>query len=102
PFRLPDGPRMIRIRGTRERHTLWQKERLLNMAIEHVPQEYDAIAWLDADLLWMNRDWLAVTLERLSRYNVVQLFSGVCDTDANGNVSASREGYVCAREMGKS
>lgn len=31
---------------------LWHKERLLNIAIERLPDEYDAVLWCDADILF--------------------------------------------------
>lgn len=48
---------MLRVRGD-ERHVLWQKERLLNLAIDSLPADVDAVAWLDADLIWFNHGWV--------------------------------------------
>lgn len=101
PYRLPDGPRMLRVRGTAERHTLWQKERLLNLAISAVPEDYDAIAWLDADLLWLNPDWLTAACQQLAQYRVVQLFEHVSDTDPAGRITRKLPGHVHARCTGQ-
>ncbi|MCA9068465.1 MAG: hypothetical protein KDA84_06060 [Planctomycetaceae bacterium] len=49
-FHLPDGPRMLRVRGD-ERQVLWQKEWLLNLAIESLPSDVVVVAWLNADLI---------------------------------------------------
>ena len=56
---------------------LWQKERLLNLALAMVPPEYDAIAWLDLDLLFTRLDWPDLAVKALQRNTVVQLFSRV-------------------------
>jgi hypothetical protein len=64
-----------RITGTRDSQLLWQKERLLNIAEESVPAEFDAIAWVDADVLLRNDDWPAQTLDMLSRCHVGQVWS---------------------------
>jgi hypothetical protein len=54
---------------------MWQKERLLNLTIERVPDRYTKIAWVDADVLFTNPSWLMETSERLDDVPVVQPFS---------------------------
>jgi hypothetical protein len=55
---------------------LWQKERLLNIAIKSVPSDVKNIAWLDCDILFERNDWVEEAEKQLNeRYNVVQLFS---------------------------
>lgn len=99
PFRLPDGPRMLRVRGD-ERHVLWQKERLMNLAIESLPSDVDAVAWLDADLIWLNRDWVTEACKLLERYNAVQLFEQIYDTDRDGRLGQRFPGHVYAKING--
>lgn len=96
-FRLPDGSRMMRVRGT-ERHVLWQKERLLNLLIEQLPAEYDAIAWLDADFLWLNPAWVEDAKRRLETHAAVQLFDHVQDLDPDGQSIMRLPGYVHHRK----
>ena len=55
---------------------LWHKERLINLAIQHAPADHD-IAWVDADLLFDNWDWVAQTQQMLRRYPTGQLFSTI-------------------------
>ncbi|MBX3438022.1 MAG: class I SAM-dependent methyltransferase [Planctomycetaceae bacterium] len=57
-----------------DRNLLWQKERLLNLLIDQVPDDVDAIAWIDADILFTNPDWPAETLKALEEHAIVQLF----------------------------
>ncbi len=73
-FELPDSPGLVRLRG---RDVMWQKERLLNVAIENVPARFTKIAWLDCDLLFTNQNWAAETSRLLDRYPVVQPFETV-------------------------
>lgn len=55
---------------------LWQKERLLNIAIKSVPVDAKNIAWLDCDILFERNDWVDEAERQLNeRYNVIQLFS---------------------------
>lgn len=67
-------PEAIHIRGTRERHTLWQKERLLNIGFESLPNDVDAVAWFDADII-LPSDWQSRVVEELKHSAVVQPFS---------------------------
>jgi hypothetical protein len=71
PFELPPGPGVRRVRG---RDVMWQKERLLNLAIADLPDTCRKVAWLDADVLFENPDWAALAAARLDEFPVVQLF----------------------------
>src|ERR1700733_2372345 len=57
---------------------LWQKERLLNLAIKAVPPA-SSIAWIDCDAIFERSDWVNETKEKLESSNVVQLFSDQVD-----------------------
>jgi hypothetical protein len=54
---------------------MWQKERLLNLTIDRVPDRYSKIAWVDADILFTNPKWIVEASERLDDVPVVQPFS---------------------------
>ncbi|QDV31885.1 hypothetical protein Spb1_38310 [Planctopirus ephydatiae] len=90
-FHVPDA---IQLLGDPAKHTLWQKERLLNLAIEAVSDEYDDIAWIDADVLFTDPRWRERTEEALSRSPVVQVFDHVALLDAHGEVHEIRPGVV--------
>lgn len=89
PFELPPGPDVRRVRG---RDVMWQKERLLNVAIAHLPDWCRKVAWLDADLLFENPDWATAAAARLDEVPVVQLFDravrlprGTTEDDGRGD-----------------
>jgi hypothetical protein len=73
-FELPEQEGLVRIRG---RDVMWQKERLLNIAIANVAGQFQKIAWLDCDLLFTNPDWAVETSQALNRYPVLQPFDTV-------------------------
>ncbi len=73
-YELPDQKGLVRVRG---RDVMWQKERLLNVAMESVPLHFTKIAWLDCDLLFANENWAEETSRLLDRYPVVQPFDTV-------------------------
>lgn len=54
---------------------LWQKERLINLALEHLPAHVRHVAWIDADLILSDPRWPDLARERLDRDGgLVQLF----------------------------
>jgi hypothetical protein len=53
---------------------LWQKERLLNMALELLPGTCGQIAWLDGDIMFARADWVAAARSALRQHPVIQLF----------------------------
>lgn len=60
-FDLPAGEGVFHVRG---RDVMWQKERLLNLALARLPAGCTKVAWLDADLLFENPGWAAETAPR--------------------------------------
>jgi hypothetical protein len=36
---------------------MWQKERLLNLALAALPPDCDLVAWLDCDVIFGSSDW---------------------------------------------
>ena len=59
------------------RDVLWQKERLINLAIARLPKEWTTIAWLDNDILFENPKWAVDAVAQLERHVIVQLFSEI-------------------------
>lgn len=84
-----------------ENQVLWQKERLLNLLLEKVPHEYDAVAWIDSDLIFENRNWLYETLDQLAKHHAVQLYERVDYIGSDGRVEKSLPSYGKAIETGK-
>jgi GR25 family glycosyltransferase involved in LPS biosynthesis len=76
---------VIQIKGSRE-NILWQKERLLNIALENLPKEYTNVAWIDCDIIFENENWVEEVNEKLKDYKVLQLFENAKRLDENGNV----------------
>jgi hypothetical protein len=59
------------------RNVMWQKERLINVAIARLPEEWTTVAWLDSDVLFDNRNWAVDAVAQLDRHEIVQLFSEI-------------------------
>ena len=74
---------------------LWQKERLLNLALKAVPTDVEHIAWLDCDVILKREDWAAEAKRQLQELNVVQLFSEAVYLSPNDDIQSIRvqDGY---------
>lgn len=66
---------------------LWQKERLLNVAIDSVPSNAKDVAWVDCDVVFRNADFAEEAAAKLKYYNAIQLFSDTIDL-SNGDIDA--------------
>ncbi len=53
---------------------LWQKERLLNLALKALPNGCNKVAWLDCDIMFERPDWVEAANLLLDRYSIIQLF----------------------------
>jgi hypothetical protein len=65
---------------------LWQKERLLNVAVKAIPPEVQNVAWLDCDVLFERADWVDEAQKQLTRSNIIQLFSDAVDLNADDSI----------------
>ena len=64
---------------------MWQKERLLNVALSHLPDDCQYVAWLDSDVILLREDWPDATCRLLDEFPVAQLFERAleCPRDLN-------------------
>ncbi len=58
---------------------MWQKERLLNIAIAALPSSCEAVAWLDCDIVFETPHWPRQALRELSQVPLIQPFSQAVD-----------------------
>jgi len=58
---------------------IWYKENLINIAVTHLPDDWEYMAWIDADIEFQNKKWVSETIELLQTYKVLQLFSHAID-----------------------
>ncbi len=74
PFELEPGPDVLQVRCP---HVLWQKERLINLAVSRLPERARKVAWLDGDILFANPRWAVETARQLDEWAAVQPFERV-------------------------
>lgn len=68
----PDADILLQLSGG---DVMWQKERLLNLALAMLPDTCTKVVWLDCDLIFEAPDWARMTSERLDDVPLVQPFS---------------------------
>ena len=71
-LRPGDADVVVRVQGG---DVLWQKERLLNLAVRALPERCTGVVALDGDALFDNEDWPREAEARLREHPVVQPFS---------------------------
>jgi len=74
PYALTEDDADIVVRR-RSDTILWHKERLLNIAMQHLPGECREVCWLDSDVVFANDAWIEDTRRALDHAAVVQPFS---------------------------
>jgi hypothetical protein len=73
-FELGKGDADILIKA-RNGDVMWQKERLLNVALKSLPATCGKVAWLDCDVVFGSDEWIAEASRRLDDTALIQLFS---------------------------
>jgi hypothetical protein len=76
PFALArdDADILVQLRGG---DVVWQKERLLDLALARLPESCRYVAWIDCDVVFARPDWPELALLALERSRLVQLFEAV-------------------------
>ena len=67
-----DAEILIQLRGG---DVLWQKERLLNVALGALPKSCRKVVWVDCDIAFDADDWAARVSHALDRFPFVQTFN---------------------------
>lgn len=62
---------------------MWQKERLLNLAIRALPASCKYVCWLDCDVIFLNPNWFEDVVLELSRSQLLQPYGTLINLDAH-------------------
>jgi hypothetical protein len=66
-----DADILIQLRGNA---VLWQKERLLNLALQALPDSCRKVAWIDCDIFFGSANWVESANRLLDRFALIQMF----------------------------
>ena len=73
---------------------LFQKEACINEVVRRLPDCFDKVAWIDADLEFSNRHVFSLAAGMLSTLKVVQLFDSAVWTDHLGAVISRKRSCI--------
>ena len=73
PTPLPRLPVWAHLKFQTDSH-VWIKENLINMAVKSLPSDWATMAWIDADLEFLNKNWVRDTIKELQDADVVQMW----------------------------
>jgi hypothetical protein len=79
-LKTADADHLIQLSGG---DVMWQKERLLNIALAALPDGVEDVAWIDCDVVFESTDWPQQAKSALKSDNIIQLFSEVRYLDRN-------------------
>jgi hypothetical protein len=82
-FEIAADDRTIVVRLS-QADVMWQKESLLNVALDHLPTSAEYVAWLDCDVLFEDDDWREQARTCLGDFPLVQLFTDLHDLPPSG------------------
>lgn len=70
----PQLPETANIHRIQTSNLLWHKEAILNRIVATLPKKYKYIFWVDADVIFTNRNWLTEGVEQLKKHKIIQPF----------------------------
>lgn len=73
---------------------IWLKESLINMAVRRMPRDWKYVAWIDADITFMNEQWVHDTFVGLQTHNILQLFQTAINIGPKGESMKLDKSFV--------
>jgi hypothetical protein len=65
--------------GLHTKDELWHKEAAIRIGVQHLPYDWQQVAWLDADIHFLRSNWVGECIHKLQHYSFLQLFSQARD-----------------------
>lgn len=92
PCPLPKLPVWSHLKFHTEDH-FWIKENLINMAIRTLGS-WKYVAWIDADIQFLNHNWVQETIDELQTADIVQLFQTAVNLGPNGEAIKTDKSFA--------
>ena len=73
---------------------IWVKENLINSSVKYLPEDWRHMAWIDADLEFLNKNWVKDTIYELQSADVVQLWQTAVHLGPNGEVLKTDKSFA--------
>ncbi len=94
----PCDQRDLQVRG---RSQIWLKENLLNLAVQSLPHDWKYVAWIDADVTFMNDNWVEETVQALQIYDVIQPWSECYSVGPKGQHQSLHRSFMRQYTLGE-
>lgn len=85
----------------RAKSLVWNKENLINIGIQRLPDDWKFVAWIDADITFRDKDWAAKTIDALHQYDVIQPWASCYDLGPNDEHLAHHKSFCRLFNEGK-
>jgi len=89
-----EAPNVTRVRSS---SPMYMQEKLLNIGIEQISEDYDYLAWLDCDIIHSDY-WPEKAISLLHKYKAIQLFDEIIYLGKNSNENYQKKSFVANRE----
>ena len=63
---------------------VWLKENLINLGVKTLPRNWKYMAWIDADIQFLNENWVQETIDELQTADVAQLWQSAINLGPKG------------------
>lgn len=73
---------------------IWIKENLINLAIKQMPSDWKYVSWIDADITFLNTNWVFDAINLLQTNDIVQLFHSAVNMGPDGESTKVEQGFV--------
>lgn len=109
PFAITDCTNKNHIQ-LRHWDEIWIKENAINLGAARLPDDWETVAWIDADVEFMQKnwgdkntheetfsedhDWVTETLHQLQVYKIVQLWDTAIDLGPNGEALSTHNSFM--------
>lgn len=77
---------------------IWLKENAINIGVQHLPNNWQQVCWLDSDVHFLRPNWVGECIHKLQHYAFLQMFSHA--RDLGPNYEMLPESYPHANGMG--
>ena len=71
---------------------MWQKERLLNVALSRLPDNCNHVAWVDCDVIFLDREWAEHADRALGNFCLIQPFRERCNLSREARIPSVSNG----------
>lgn len=93
-----NNPQHLQLRTNQE---IWHKENAINLGAKHLlPKDWKYVAWIDADISFMNPGWALETIQQLQHYPVIQPWSDCIDLGPYGEILQHFQSFGYLHRLG--